>query len=119
MKQLQNVESLALGGNLVSLLDKVGNGEHFTIMIYGFSSTQNKKLEEIPTLVLGIEIGKEKHLVITRSAGLLDQFKRLEHAGELEKQEKMSGHLRQQKFEKDGDSRTTWKFVVDLPEDLF
>ena len=120
MKKLENVEFLSMSGALVSLLEKVGKGEEFSVGAYGFSTVEDKKQEQIPTLILGISTGKEKVLTITRSAGLLEQFGRLERSGELEKADIIVGHLQQQKFEKDGDSRTTWKFVANFnPDDLF
>lgn len=120
MKQLENVKSLSLGGNLQSLLELVGQKQQeFTILAYGFSGTTNKKGEDIPTMVLGIMVDKKKYLTITRSTGLILQFKQMYEAGELDRLESMTGHIQQQKFEKDGDTQTTWKFVAKLPEDLF
>ena len=121
MKKLENVEFLSMSGALVSLLEKVGKGEEFTVGAYGFSTVEGKMQEQIPTLILGIYINrKEKVLAITRSAGLIEQFGRLERSGELEEADFIVGHLEQQKFEKDGDLRTTWKFVANFnPDDLF
>ena len=46
MKKLENVEFLSMSGALVSLLEKVGEGEIFSVGAYSFSTVEGKKQEQ-------------------------------------------------------------------------